>query len=504
MGGSVSYNATNIVVNAVAKISSKIMQDTKISYDSSQVIYVRDTKGDVVIRGNKMIQKAYVNMQALFNAMSSASAQQDLALEIAQSAKSLTSGLNLGQFSDAENDLNLFINVSIEITTRISQTCSEEISQNQEIIIEHTIGSVTIENNLFEQAADMFSTCIQTSISNSSAIQSIILKLQQDSSATSQGLSEWALIGLIAVVLGVPTAGAVFVGKDILKFLFPLMIIAGIVMVIVYYTTKKQTIPVKAYSTFIEKTSGCLPDPVHPTVLHEYESVNAAGDYCMKSSDCAAFDWKGLDISSTGSFTFVKPPETKFYKSVDSNCRSLIQDDNVDMVRTPVVYFGPGNPPDTLPNLIKGDVWLNTTTSIWYQLTTTWIPNDTLIPTSFSKITVQSQAPVGGQQSGVDNEYVIVYAPSDPSSFGIYKYDGDKKWKAQPDARGPGLFSFSPEVTNASGVKETSGQIWLLYGGGSIAVIGLLGTIVSIVYGNKNNEASTTGTGNTSGKTSKR
>lgn len=488
MGGSVSHNATKVVVNAVAKISSKIMQDTQITSDSSQIIYVRDTKGDVVIRGNKMIQRAYVNMEALFNAMSSSSAQQSLSLDIAQSAKALTSGLNLGQFSSASNDLDLFISTSIDIATTISQTCSEAVKQTQEIIVEHTIGSVIIENNLFDQAANLFSSCIESSVSNSTAMQSIILKLQQDSSATSSGLSAWALVGLIAAIFGIPTAGAIFLGKDILKFIFPLITIAGIIMVIVYYAKKKQTIPVKAYSKFIENTSECLPDPVHPPVLHNYESVAAAGDYCMKSSDCAAFDWKGLDISNTGSFTLVKPPETKFYKSVESNCRSLIEDDNVDMLRIPVVYFGDGNPPNSLPNLIKGDIWINTTTSMWYQLTTTWIPNDTLLKTTFKKLTVQSQAPVGGQQGGIDGEYVIVYSPSDPSTFGIYKYNGDSKWTAQPDARGPGMFSYSPEITNASGVKETTGQTWLLYGGGAFTVVGILGTVVSIVYGNKQNQ----------------
>ena len=268
------------------------------------------------------------------------------------------------------------------------------------------------------------------------------------------------------------------------------MTLAGIVMVIVYYATKKETIPIKAYSKFIENTPGCLPVPIHPTVLHDYESVAAAGDYCMKSADCAAFDWKGLNVSDTGSFAFVKPPETKFYKSVESNCRSIIQDDNVNMLRTPVVYFGPGNPPDTLANLIRGDVWINTLTSIWYQLTTNWTPNDALVSNTFSKLTVQAQAPIGGKQSGIDGEYVVVYTQSDPSSFGIYNYDGNDKWIANPTVRGPGLFSFSPEINNASGVKETSGKIWLLYGGGALGVVGLLGTLVSIVYGNKRNTSS--------------
>lgn len=484
MGASVSSNVSNVIIKAVVKVSSKLIQETNISYDSSQVIYIRDTKGDVIIRGNVMIQHAYINMQALFNAMSTASAQQNLAIELAQSAKSLTSGLNLGQFSEANNDLEVLIQTSIDITTTISQSCADLIKQDQQIVIEHTIGSVIIENNLFEQVANIFSSCLETSISNSEALQSIILKLTQDASATSQGISEWAIIALIAALIGIPTAGFVFVGKDILTYLFPLMAVAGVIMVIIYYVRRKQIIPVKAYSTFIENTPECLANPNHPPTETSYESVAAAGNFCNRSSSCAAFDWKGLEIAPTGTYTLVKPPQTKFYASVDPNCRTSIQSDNVNMLRTPVMYSGPGHPPQSLPSVIRGDVWIDTATSNWYQLTTTWVASEPIVTVKFSKLTVQSTVPTTNQP-GVDGEIVVVYSQIDPSVFGRYSHKSDGTWNFVGNSTGPGLYAYSPPITNASGVKESGGTDWLWYAGGAFAIMGILGTVVTLAFNNK-------------------
>lgn len=487
MGGSVSSNSVKLVINAVAKISSKIVQDTHISYDARQVIFIKDTKGDVVIRGNKMIQNAYVNMQALFNAMSSESAQQNLALELAQSAKALTSGLNLGQYSQASNDLDIFVQTSIELTTEISQYCAEMVKQEQVIRIEHTIGSVIIENNLFEQVATLFENCLQTSISNSEALQAIILKLTQDSSATSQGISEWAIVAIMALVIGAPTVGAIAIGKDILKFLFPIMLIAGVVMLIIYYATKKQVMVMKAYSTFIENAPGCLAAPYHPKPSLEFGSAEAAGNNCNNSQDCVAFDWKGLNVTDTGSWTLTNPPETRFFTSVSSDCRSDVTNDNVNTLRAPVIFSGLNPPPSSLPGVIKGDCWIDTTTSKWYQLVLNWNSKDSIVKDPFSKLTIQKQAP--STQPGVSGEFVISYTEDTPDYFYVFAYDApSQKWINHDTVPGPGLFAYSPPVINGSGFKEKSGTDWLFYGGIAASIVGLGGTILNMFAPNRDQQ----------------
>jgi hypothetical protein len=390
--------------------------------------------------------------------------------------------LNIGQFSSAENDVNVLINTSIELVTSISQTCSTLAQQEQRIIIENTIGSVVIENNLFEQVLNLFQTCLQTSISNSEALQAIVLKLQQDSSATSQGLSEWALVAILALLIGAPTVGALVIGKEILDYMFPILLIAGVVMIIVYYYTKKQSIPIKAYSTFIENTPACLSVPTTQNPVFDFKTVESAGNYCMNKSDCMAYDWKGLNITQSGNYSFVDPPQSKFYTSVSSDCRTSITEDNVNMIRSPSIHVGEGSPPAQITGLHSGDCWIDTKTSNWYQLVNNWILKDVLVKNSFTKLTIQDKQP-DSTQTGIIGEIVIVYTETDPGNFKIYSYDGT--WQIKQPVTGPGFFSDSPSVVNASGIKEKIGTDWLLYGGIGAIIVGAGGTVINAIVKSK-------------------
>ena len=113
MGASVSKNVSNAVTKAVAKVSSNIIQNTQLSQDMAQVVSVRDVHGDVHISGNTFTQHATVNMHTLLDALSTEEAQQSIMQELAQEAKSVTSDLNIGQFSDAQNTMNLLAGIVI-------------------------------------------------------------------------------------------------------------------------------------------------------------------------------------------------------------------------------------------------------------------------------------------------------------------------------------------------------------------------------------------------------
>ena len=121
MGASVSKNVSNAVTKAVAKVSSNIIQNTQLSQDMAQVVSVRDVHGDVHISGNTFTQHATVNMHTLLDALSTEEAQQSIMQELAQEAKSVTSDLNIGQFSDAQNTIT---NARRICRTRLSRTWS--------------------------------------------------------------------------------------------------------------------------------------------------------------------------------------------------------------------------------------------------------------------------------------------------------------------------------------------------------------------------------------------
>ena len=120
MGASVSSNVVNMVTKTVATVSSDIIQKTQLSTDSAQIISVSDIDGDVTIKDNVFYQTANLNMQALMNALTSESAQQNIIVQLSQEAKSLISGLNIGQFSDASNTMNVLIEATINIISVIT------------------------------------------------------------------------------------------------------------------------------------------------------------------------------------------------------------------------------------------------------------------------------------------------------------------------------------------------------------------------------------------------
>lgn len=491
MGNSLSSNITKIITDSVVNVSSTIAQNVKISTDQSQIIYISGTGGDVVIRGNKMIQRAYMNMNAMFDALSSESVQQNIALEIAQTAKALTSGLNLAQFSEAYNDLDLVIQTAINIVSTISQECSSLATQTQRITIVNTIGSVIIENNLFDQVESIFQSCIETAANNSAALQAVSEKIKQDSSATAQGISEWAAVAIVALFIGVPTIGAVVGGKAVLQYLFPILVIVGVVMLIVYYEWYTTVVSVKGYSKFIAQTPGCLAQPPGAKPDPSFASAEAAGTKCFNDPKCAAFDWQGIVVYSDGSYKLQTPPLTTFYTSVSGDCDTTIGTDNVQTLRSPVFFSGNGPPPATPPaGVLQGDCYVDLLTSKWYQLVGQWFDRGTaIVGRTFTKLTVSTVAPKT-TDPGQDGEARIVVDPTNPMYLSNYGYtvstDG---WKYVDRSTGPGLFAAAPPVTNGSGFKKIVRKDWLWYTAVASVVIGLLGTAVTFYASSKGGEA---------------
>ena len=157
MGASASKNINKVVTKTVATVSTDIVQNTKISQDSTQIISVSNVDGDVFISGNKFTQVAKINMISLLDALSSDQAQQELVTLLAQEAKSLTSGLNIGQISYAENNMNTLLEATSKLLTTIGQTCKNQVSQTQKIKVERIVGNVYIQNNIFSQMVMCYS-----------------------------------------------------------------------------------------------------------------------------------------------------------------------------------------------------------------------------------------------------------------------------------------------------------------------------------------------------------
>lgn len=502
MGASVSKNVADAVTRAVAKVSSNIIQNTQLSQDMAQVVSVRNVHGDVHISGNTFTQRATVNMHALLDALSTEEAQQSIMQELAQEAKSVTSGLNLGQFSDAQNTMNLLMEATINLLTTISQTCKAFSRQHQTIVVNRVSGNVYIQNNVFQQVYDILQNCTEQAASNNRLLQDLSSKLSQTASAKSEGLSGWVLVALLAVFIGMPVVGGVIAGKAILKFIFPIILVIGIILLVLYYVRSKQVMKEVGFSTFINNTPVCAATGER---VAQHASTVDASNACKADETCQAFDWQGIEIAQNGTYTTLQDPVTRFYSGVSDKCKMSIKPDNVSILRYPT-FFQNDLDPNTDPSLAvpgavkKGDVYLNTTNGVWSQKVIQWQPRGAVTTHSFNRIAwgyINPTAPRAGDSpynvamlDAPAADDVYVYANQhNPVYMYIFRYDAANGWVQEQKIKGPGLVPDTPAVINSSGFKEVERTSWMLYAGIAGVTIGAIGSGVTLYMETRKKES---------------
>lgn len=506
MGASVSKNVSNAVTKAVAKVSSNILQNTQLSQDMAQVISVRNVHGDVHISGNTFTQRATVNMHALLDALSTEEAQQSIMQELSQEAKSVTSGLNLGQFSDAQNTMNLLMEATINLLTTISQTCKAFSRQHQAIVVKRVSGNVYIQDNVFEQMYNILQNCTEEAASNNSLLQDLSSKLSQTASAKSEGLSGWVLVALLAVFIGVPAIGGVVAGKAILKFIFPIILVIGIVFLVLYYVRGRQVMKEVGFSTFIKNTTICAATGER-VPAQAYTDTVAASNACKADDTCQAFDWQGIDIAPNGTYTILDDPLTRFYSGVSAKCKTAIKPDNVKILRYPTFFQGDLDP-NTDPSLAvpgvvkKGDVYLNTSNGVWSQKVIQWQPRGSVTTHSYNRIAWGYINPTVPRTDGTPYNVPILDSPAaddvyvyanqhNPAYLYLFRYDTQNGWVQEQKIKGPGLVPDTPAIINSSGFKEIERTAWMLYAGIAGIVIGAIGSGVTLYMETTKKEAYT-------------
>jgi hypothetical protein len=503
MGASVSKNVSDAVTRAVAKVSSTIIQNTQLSQDMSQVVSVNDVAGDVHISGNTFTQSATVNMHALLDALSTEEAQQSIMQELSQDAKSFTSGLNLGQFSDAQNTMNLLMEATINLITTIGQTCDAFSRQHQAIVVKRVSGNVYIQDNIFHQMYNILQNCTEQATANSQLIQDVSSKLSQTSSAKSEGLSGWILVALLAVLIGMPVVGGVVFGKAILKFIFPIILVVGIILLVLYYVKGKEVMKMVGFSSFIKDTPICA-GIEERTPLETYANTVDASNACDADNTCKAFDWEGISVSESGAYSTLDDTITRFYSGVSDKCKEAIKPDVVKILRHPVLFHGAADPTEPVATGVerKGDSYLNTTTGIWYQNSTGWKTRGAITTQPFNRITWGHIDPLmplpNGHYHGYNvpildnpvNNDVYVYANQhNPSFLHIFRFRTGKGWIHEQKITGPGLVPDTPAVINSSGFKEIERPVWMLYAGIAAVVIGAMGSGVMLYVETTKKEA---------------
>jgi hypothetical protein len=264
------------------------------------------------------------------------------------------------------------------------------------------------------------------------------------------------------------------------RYVFPLSVIAGAGCLAGYYTWVDETAYLHAFSPLIRNLPNCNAKTLAPTSLN-YATYMAASDACTKNRNCVAFDWQGMQIGELGEHKALKQPQTTFYGSVAPNCEKTIAStpDASKVFRFPIFIKGTG-----APTKAEGDVYLDTTTTDYYFFDTdtrTWLKQGAFAHdgfTSQNSIDWGTIIPTPSTQ-GVPGSIYVYYAVSDPVYFHVYVKNPDGWKKYETPLKGPGLIPDAPANLNVTGFTTIKRKKWLLYLGGSLLVVGILGSIVS-------------------------
>jgi hypothetical protein len=482
MGSAVSKNITRAATEAIAKVSNDIVSTTKLTTDQTQIISVTDVDGDVVISGNTFTQKANINMKSLMNTLVQEDVQQNLTMEIAQACKSIVSGLNIFQFPNAQNEINLFLKASAELMNTISQSCASSISENQVISVSRAKGNVYITNNLMQEFADIFGSCVQNAVSKNTVYQKLQEKIDQSATAKAEGLDLWQIIIIVALVLGIPFVSVIGGVAVVGRYLFPLSILAGAGCLVAYYTWIEETVYSHAFSTLIRNLPDCNGVPLTGTV-NSFNTSSAAAQACANNRNCVAFDWQGNTIDQLGNHTSFSPPQTTFYSSISRWCEKAITSspDHSKLFRTPIFIKGTGPPTKS-----EGDVYLDVATTDYYffdQSLRMWMKQGSFAHSNFTAANIINWGTTQPSPTtqGIAGSIYVYYSPTDPVYFHVYVKNPDG-WKLYtPPLKGPGLIPDTPANINVSGFTTIKYRQWLLYLGGALLVVGILGSVVSFV-----------------------
>ena len=504
MGAAKSRNVTKSTMEAITNIATKQLTKTDLSSDTSQIISVKDITGPLDMSGITQKISAKLNINSLMTALSDSSVQTELVQNVTQSAKALVSGLNLGQFSDASNQIDSYVKAVVNMSTDMQNLCQGKINNIQQIEVEQVEGRVKISDLTQESVSNILSSCASDYITKNKAITSMQNTIDQKAEATSKGINPallmfMALLFLILpVVVGGAAAGTII--SKLLKMVFVLAFIAGVIIFILYFTMTKNEIKITMYSRLIGKQGECGGTEMETST--EYSSAGEAGRACENKDGCVAFDWQSVEVLSDGSVAPLEKPKTTFFSAVAENpCTSIQGDgnqDNMKLVVTPSFYTGDGTPPQTLQK-DDGDIYIdNKTSRYWvYVEGDGWGSSTGSLAktnTDISGVTIEKEKPISSQ--GEDGDWYldtsnIVSLVLSKKTGGRWVENNTTKINIKTTNTTCEIDGDEVRCINVSGFKEKVKHQWMIIVGPVLMVVGFLGFIITVIKGKKGKKSKT-------------
>jgi hypothetical protein len=363
MGSATSKNVTDTTIKAVSGVTTTITSQIDLRSDQKQIITIRDVE-NLNLSGVTQRIRATIDMKALMDAMSTTDAQQEVISSMTQASNSMISGINLGNFSNATNELKSYLEAVLTLITTITQTCEAFSSTTQEIIIEQVSGYANISGITQDSMTGLMSDCMQTAVAETKSVMSLQQTIDQSAKAETVGIDPMGILIAIAIVIAALAlmfaAGGKTATNLVSVIVFGVSGMLGLVFVGIFLLTIHEKMEITIFSTLISKSAECGGE-----VLEQLTTINDpvyAGNQCEQNELCVGFDWNSVRVLNTGIPEIIQPPITTYYSSLVRNPCKGVQDarDNQRIIFRPAVHRYQGPLPDRdLPGVFNRDVGLN-------------------------------------------------------------------------------------------------------------------------------------------------
>lgn len=484
MGVAQSKNVSEQLISAVTKTAIKFVQGETANIANSQLIQVIDVDGDVTIEGNIVTSTIQINMQALLQTLATEQAQQDIALQVEQVAKSLVKDINLGNISEATNIVRQTINDTIDISIASTQSCAAQGVANQTIQVSHVVHNVIIRDNHLTAVAKSIQDCIQRSIGNSSSVQTLQDMVAQTASSTTKGFSLTQLsilagiivLGLAVVFIGPEVAPILAVGKNPILISIFFLIITLIFLGIWWFwtgTSFSSTLWSNLYQ------NECKPVQILKTI--PVTSADEAARLAILEPACLAFDFVAQQ-KVANVWTPLEQPHCTLYTAVGSPC--VLTSDDSPLITIRAVHIS--STQATNQNVQLGTIWINVQTANYQEFAAGpagigWTVPTAIHPNVFKISSVNIMHAILEPNTVFPADEWTLSA-EDPALTFYSLRKGNQSY----EVKGPGYTADSTKVPNVSGHRIKVRKQWALYAAGGFLFLALIsGLVLKAKGGNK-------------------
>lgn len=513
MGAASSTNVTKLVTDTVTEIVGKIVNESIATSSNSIYISATDVDGDVIIDNNVFSQKATLSFNAFFQAMNSAEVQEKIQAQVSQAAKSLLSGLNLGQIAITKNQTDHAYTSVTRISQQVDNKCIGSSSNAEKIVINKVGGNFKLTNNQFLQVNSVVFDCIANAVNKSKAIKEVAIKISQTASSTAEGISIWGFFIPIAIAV-------VALGYFAMKYIYPILMAAGVVMVGMYFLNKvthdkrentrrmeleKQRFESRYYFTFEKQCPG------NHVVLKSFDTKNTLNKLMTDAwadPNIVAFDhvFRNAYSPNTARVTHYT---TLDCADVDGVMRGEGPSDNVDVLTYGLSFSSSETDPNTIPSgnemLEQTQMYVcRTSGEIWdrdgYNFYKRALPEADTTGLLYAITTIPPSKARADRATRVYR-----YSQNEPEKMYLYGYDSNKKAfdVLGDEFKGPGKVYGGHARKNSCHLRlvfeptsPDQSTAFLLYAGIALIVVGLVGTLADLVKsrGDKSNGGAATST----------